>query len=206
MASRIFQLPTYCDLFKYFLIEELILYDSPFDFHHGKCSLIGKLSVRENLCYLQNISLSCLDREYRLDTGAAEILLLRTSYRSNPEATSSFPVLVNGAFYEVHGETVFSVKNESSQPTLTTAEMVIKLRRTHLHFASEIECGRPDIPANACEFDAKAIEKDVEAFAKSHEPAVLVHSMNEIDQGEELIQRNLQLRLIRDRRRRNNYN
>lgn len=210
MASKILHLPDYCNLFKDFLVEELIFHESPFEFHFGKCLVIGKLCRRNNLCYLQNISLGCLDEEYRLKTGAVEILLLPTSYRSNPGDMSSFQRnLVNGSFYEIHGETAFIPQCESvdlASSSINTLEMVIKLRINNLQFhESHGGYDLRDIPAHSCDFNEIDVQRDVDEFQKNHVPAIQVHTMNEIDDAEALISTNLQLRLMRNQRRQANY-
>lgn len=210
MASNIFHLPDYCDLFKDFLVEELVFYESTFRFHYGKCSVIGKLSVRDNLHYLQNISLNCLDSEYRMKTGVVEILLLPTHYRSNQSDVSSFRHLVDGLFYEIHGETAFTPKHETADLkslTVDTKEMIIKLRLKHLMFnESAINYDAKDISISSfTQFDENEVERDINEFEMNHIPAIRVHTINEVDKAEELIQTNLQLRLLRNRRRRTNY-
>lgn len=213
MASKILHLPNYCKLFKDFLVEELIFYESPFEFHFGKCSVIGRLSIRDNLHYLQNISLYNLDKEYRLETGTVEILLLPTFYRSNPTDYSSFGYLVDGLFYEVHGETAFTPKNETmdlKSLTVNTKEMIIKLRMKNLLFAEEYEefehYDAKDISMQSLiQFNEDDVQRDVNEFEMNHLPAIQVHTMNEIDRAEKLIHTNLQLRLLRNKRRKNNY-
>lgn len=210
MAQKLCHLPDYCKLFKEFLVEELIFYDSPFSFHFGKCSVIGKLSVRDNFHYLQNISLSCMDKEYRLKTGAVEILLLPTNYRSNPSDLSSFGSLVNGSLYEVHGETVFTPRDQTvdlSSLAVTTMEMVIKLRQNNLIFTES--AGNYDARDISIESFGQVndsdVERDVKEFEAMHVPAIYVHTMNEIDDAEKLIQTNFQLRRLRAKRRQENY-
>lgn len=210
MASKLSRLPDYCNLFKEFLVEELVLYESPYDFHFGKCSVIGKLSVRDGLHYLQNISLNCLDREYRLSTGSVEILLLPTNYRSNPSDLSSFRNLVNGSFYEVHGETAFTPKHKPvdlQSMTVTTMEMIIRFRLRNIFFTESI--GTYDskhIPVESLsQVKDSSVERDEKEFEATHVPAIQVHTMNEIDEAEQLIQSNLQLRRLRNKRRHENY-
>lgn len=210
MASKILHLPDYCDLFKDFLVEELMFYESPFEFHFGKCSVIGRLSIRGNLHYLQNISLSCLDKEYRLKTGAVEILLLPTNYRSNPTDYSSFRHLVDGLFYQVHGETAFTPKKDKvdlKSLTVNTMEMTIKLRMKNLNFTES--AGSYDAKEismhSITQLNEDDVQRDVNEFEISHIPAIQVHTINEIDKAEELIHTNLQLRLLRNKRRQNNY-
>ncbi|XP_055305115.1 uncharacterized protein LOC129569908 [Sitodiplosis mosellana] len=211
MASQILHLPVHCKLFKDFLVEELIFHKSPFDFHYGKCAVIGKLCRRDNLCYLQNISLSCFDRNYCIKTGAVEIRLLPTSYRSNPGDLSSFRGLINGAFYEVHGETAFLHKDApvTAAVPITIVEMMINLRMKYLVFTdgNSNSCNSSnqlfdlkDIPSDYCQLNETAILEDVKRFKTTHVPVLQVHTMNEIDQAEELIQCNLQLRLLRNKR------
>lgn len=202
MASQILHLPDHCKLFKDFLVEELIFYKSSFHFHYGNCSVIGKLCRRDNLCYLQNISLSCLNKMYCMKTGAVEIRLLPTGYRSNPGDLSSFRSLINGAFYEVHGETAFLRNDVPNAVPITVAEMMINQRMKHLSFpdGNSGNFDLQDIPSDSCQFDKNAIQSDIEQFQTIHIPALQVHTMNEIDQAEQLIQCNLQLRLLRNKR------
>lgn len=210
MALNLCHLPDYCDLFKAFLVEELIFYESPFSFHFGKCSVIGKLSIRDNFHYLQNISLNCMDKEYSLKTGTVEILLLPTNYRSNPTDLSSFRDLVNGSFYEVHGETAFTSKHKTidlNSLTVTTMEMIIQLRLKNLILSESAgNLDAKDISIESIgQVDDSTIEKDVKEFEAMHVPAIQVHTMNEIDDAENLIQTNLQLRRLRAKRQQENY-
>lgn len=207
MASQLLHLPDYCKLFKDFLVEELIFHKSPFDFHYGKCSVIGKLCRRDNLCYLQNISLRCLDRNYCMKTGSVEIRLLPTSYRSNPGDYSSFRSLINGGFYEVHGETAFLRKVEPNSAPITVAEMMINQRMKHLIFTGGDSCNHfdlKDIPSDSCQFNENSVHEDIERFKVTYVPVLQVHTMNELDQAEDLIQCNLKLRLLRNKRRNQN--
>lgn len=210
MAQNLCHLPDYCKLFKEFLVEELIFYESPFSFHFGKCSVIGKLSIRDNFHYLQNISLSCLDKEYRLKTGTVEILLLPTNYRSNPSDLSSFRNLINGSLYEIHGETVFTPKNKPvdlNSLTVSTMEMILQLRQNHLIFSESAGAyDAKDISIESLgQVDDTNIEADVKEFEAMHVPAIQVHTMNEINEAEKLIKTNLQLRRLRAKRRQKNY-
>lgn len=210
MDSKIFHLPDYCDLFKQFLVEELIFYESPLEFHFGKCSIIGKLCIRDNLHYLQNISLSSLDEEYRLKTGLVEILLLPTNYRSNPTDLSSFRHLVDGLFYEVHGETAFKPKQGTvnlKTLTINTMELIIQLRMKHLKFAGSVSSfDVKDIAIDSIDpINESEIDRDIKCFGMNYIPAIQVHTMNEIDKAEELLQTNLQFRLLRNERHQNNY-
>lgn len=208
LASKILHLPDYCNLFKELLVEELIYYESPFEFHYGKCSVIGKLCRRNELCYLQNISLVCLDKECCLQTGAVDILLLPTSYQSNKTDKSSFRNLVDGSFYEVHGETVFSLASDITSPVKTTEAMIRSLRMKNLIIIENSEMNIleiKDIPEDSCTFCETNVEADIEKFKQHYRPAIQVHTMNEIDQAAELIHCNLQLRLLRNKRRNINY-
>lgn len=210
MAQKLSHLPDYCNLFKEFLVEELIFYESPFSFHFGKCSVIGKLSIRDNIHYLQNISLSCVDKEYCLTTGTVEILLLPTNYRSNPSDLSSFSKLVNGSFYEVHGETAFTPKPQTvdlNAVTVTTMEMTIHFRQKNMIFTESVgDYDAKEIPIEAFgQVNDSDVERDVKEFEALHVPAIQVHTMNEVDDAEKLIQTNLQLRRLRTERRQKNY-
>ncbi|XP_031632146.1 uncharacterized protein LOC116346313 isoform X2 [Contarinia nasturtii] len=177
MAAKILQLPDYCHIFRDFLVEELIFYKSPFEFHYGKCSVIGKLHWQDNL-YLQNISLKCLDEKYRLKTSSVGIRLLETGYRANPDDVSSFGI----------------------------AEMMINERMKHLTFdEGAISVNDKEIPYNSCQLNEDAIRQDIEQFASMYVPVLQVHTINAIDQAEELIQCNLQLRLLRKNRKSKNY-
>lgn len=206
MASKILHLPEYCNVFKEFLVEELVFYESPLDFHHGKCSVIGRLFERNNLWYLQNITLDCVDKEYQLPSGAMEILLVPTSYHANSNGVSTFQNLNSGWFYEVYGETGFYNQCDEHQKPFTVAQMIIKLRIEHMHFdESMADFEQPDIPANACTFDVAAVQRDIERIGATFVPCIQVHTSNPIEQPAALVQTNLQLRLIRQRRRQKNY-
>lgn len=210
MALKLRHLPDYCDLFKEFLVEELVFFESPYDFHYGKCSVIGKLSIRDGFHYLQNISLSGLDSEYRLKTGTVEILLLPTSYRSDPSNLSSFEYLVNGAFYEVHGEAAYTPKDKEvdlNSVTVTTFELIVNLRLNHLMFTDTgfANYDAQDVSLETLQqINVANLERELKEFETAHVPAIQVHTMNEIDEAEELIQTNLQLRRLRTKRRQEN--
>lgn len=137
-----------------------------------------------------------------MKTGAVEIRLLPTGYRSNPGDLSSFRSLINGAFYEVHGETAFLRNDVPNAVPITVAEMMINQRMKHLSFpdGNSGNFDLQDIPSDSCQFDKNAIQSDIEQFQTIHIPALQVHTMNEIDQAEQLIQCNLQLRLLRNKR------
>lgn len=204
MASKILHLPDYCNVFKEFLVEELVFYESPLDLHHGKCSVIGRLHERNNLWYLQNITLNCVDKEYQLPSGAVEILLVPTNYHA--DGASTFQNMVSGWFYEVHGETGFYSQSDGHQKPFTVAEMIIKLRIAHMTFnESMTDYELPDIPRNACTFDEAIVQRDIENIGKTFVPCIQVHTSNPIEHPVELLQTNLELRLLRQRRRQENY-
>lgn len=209
MAAKILHLPDYCELFKESLVEELLFYESLFEYHYGKCSVIGKLCMRDNFWCLQNIALACLDEEYRLQTGAVEILLLPTAYRSNPFDMSSFDNrnMVDGGFYEVHGETVFSNVDDPKLPVKTTHDLVINLRSKNVQTTADSCCNyeEKDISMDSCILDENGVTADLAAFQKTYKPAIQVHTINKIDKPTEVIQCNLQLRLLRNKRRSTNY-
>lgn len=52
----------YCDFYKWFLVEELVL-SFPTEFHYGKCSAFGRLSISpENSIFINNVKVSSIDR------------------------------------------------------------------------------------------------------------------------------------------------
>lgn len=191
MASKILRLPDYSRSFKFFIVEELVFFESPFDFHYGKCSVIGKLFSRNDLWYLQNIALMCLGKEYCLKTGSIEILLLSTAYRKKAGDQTSLQNLINGSFYEVHGETVFWNTIDSS--SLTISEFITQLRIQHL--AVDEDFYLKEIPESSFQLDENDIKQYTEQFLETNIPAIQVRTINEIDKAEELIQSNLKLRL-----------
>lgn len=206
MVSKICHLPVYNNFFQHFLVEELVFYESPFAFHFGKCSVIGKLSVRDGFHYLQNILLKCLDKEYRLKTGAVEIFLLQTHSHSNPSFGS------NGSFYEVYGETMFAPKHKSADLnalTKTIKEMIIKLRLKTFTESAENNFDASDISFRTLDqVNGNERTRDVKEFEAMHVPAIQVDTMKEIyeaKEAEELIQTNLRLRRLRVKEHHGNY-
>lgn len=52
----------YCKFYKWFLVEELVL-TFPDQFHYGKCSVIGRLSINsDNSIFINNVKIKGLER------------------------------------------------------------------------------------------------------------------------------------------------
>lgn len=55
-------IPIYCNFYKWFLVEELVL-TFPDQFHYGKCCVIGTLSIDSTNCiFLNNVKIKSVDR------------------------------------------------------------------------------------------------------------------------------------------------
>lgn len=194
MASQILNIPNYCDIFKFILVDELVFSD-PLEFHYGKCSVIGKLAFKNDSYYLQNIQLKCIAEEYQLPTGTEEVLLL---------PNTRFDNFQNGAFAEVHGDAVFWLKDtnwsqRSNKLPKTTKDLMTNLRTKHLVFNdedSQMILDEKVIPADCCHLDEDAIQKSLEIFSSTWMPAIQVLTMNIINDAEALIDVNLRLRLL----------
>lgn len=52
---------SYCDFYKWFLVEELAL-TFPEQFHYGKCSVIGRLSIQDDSIFINNVRIKGVDR------------------------------------------------------------------------------------------------------------------------------------------------
>lgn len=86
-------------------------------------------------------------------------------------------------------------------------EMIIRFRQKNLIFSeSVVDYDAKDISTELLRkvYDSN-VEQDVNEFEATHVPAIQVHTMNEIDEAEKLIQTNLQLRRLRTDRRQKNY-
>lgn len=195
MASKILTLPEYCDIFKFMLVEELVL-SEPLDFHYGKCAVIGKLSQKNDKFYLQNIQLKSIAEEYQLQTGTVEILILPLrGERHN---------LVDGATAEVHGEPVFWRKNvewsdSSKALPKTTRDLKSNLRRDFMNFIepdSQLLKDVDEIPANCCSLNEDGINDKIKKLKIFWEPAIQMYTMRQINRAEEVIDMNLRKRLL----------
>lgn len=202
MASFLdFIIPNYCDVYKSILVEEICLIPNPIKLHYGKCSVIGKLVLDAERYYLQNIRLSFLDRKHQLRTGEIRVLLL-PSIRDRP-----LPV---NQFVEVFGETVLwacehqfnqnKVQDDIILPT-TSKDLMLSIRDKQ--YQLEQSHSLPEREPTGMDDDnmhpsvKMTLRDELNMFEEKYVPAIQIHSFNVIDQAEELIRCNLEIRLIK---------
>lgn len=192
-----FKLPEFTENYKLLLVEELVLVRHPAVLHWGNCKVIGRVQ-HENLRYfLENIQLECFGKEYKMPTGAVNILLLTS--------TSDKPLPV-GRMAEVYGQIVLCDKSDISNrgsladqrnviPTTTSCHLM-ELIRDKL---SELEDGRQSTGMDDPRMDANVkaeMRKYLVQLKSQYEPAIHIMHVNAISDAEELITCDLGLRLI----------
>lgn len=192
-GSKLLNVPEYIDIYRFFTVEELAL-ESPLDYHHGKCSVIGRVVFVEGHYYLTNIRLQHIQPKYQVPSGQLRILLLFTDGPSNINRT-----------VEVSGETVFWKRADDTKeyPTKitpkTTAGLVHRIRSTfvHSHTDSDYDTTSQDhLSQGECEFDEDKIGEYLDEFDISHVHAIRVHWVREVDEPDELIYYNLKIRQL----------
>lgn len=195
IESKLLELPKYCDLYRFFIVEELIFVQTPLHYHHGKCAVIGRIAFDNGDYYLENIILRTLNSEYQVPSGSLRILLLLDKGLSGEVNSNA----------EVNGETVFwrktdDTNNHSKMMLKSTCDLVRTIRSKFIHFNDEhsAEIQHIDEPINreACTFDTDNISKYLEHFSKEFVHAIKVHNLNPIDIADEVISCNLMQRKL----------
>lgn len=179
----------------------------PARMHYGKCMVIGKLVMEDFRYYLQNVQLKCLGDDHQLPTGSIRILLLTSTTDTGP-----FPI---GHFAEVFGEAVLW---DTTQPSVdriarqidyvapkTACELMQMLRNRQM----ELEQERGLAPRPPTGMSDKSMNSTVKSklrlqmdeMRSRYEPAIKCYRVNAIDQAEELIACQLELRLVNQMRR-----
>ncbi|XP_037816557.1 uncharacterized protein LOC119606955 [Lucilia sericata] len=155
----------------FLLVEELCLEDDYRLLHYGKCSVIGKLQVASDGNFLlENVRITNLPNEYSLPEGTLSIRLLTFSYFGTQ--------LINNKHVEITGELVlYNTKNpQYNHCTLLTSKGVIQqLNNT----------------TNEEEYN-----KLLKYFNDTYKPAIKVWFVQPINRAGDLIQRNLELRML----------
>lgn len=204
MAANIhFNIPAYCDIYKQLLVEEIYYLASPTNLHHGMCSVIGKVTFKDDRYLLQNIKLSTIDKAYRLPTGAISVLIIP---RQN-----TYPPLPIDHFVEIFGETIlwereknsFQIStNDSYERSLpkTSAFLIHQLREMQVDLErsrglpARDPTGMNDKSMNST--IKIALRKEINEMRQKYEPAILVDSFKIIDEADEVIMCNLELRAV----------
>lgn len=204
MAANIhFNIPAYCDIYKPLLVEEIYYLASPTNLHHGMCSVIGKITFKDDRYLLQNVKLSSMDKAYQLPTGAINVLIIPLQ--------EAYPPLPIDQFVEIFGETILWARDqnairistgdcqERSLP-ITSAFLVRQLRQAQI----ELEAAR-GLPAreptgmNDKSMNSTiklALRKRIDDMRKKYEPAIYLDSFKIIDEADEVITCNLELRAV----------
>lgn len=208
MTSIRFRVPVYCDNYKNVLVEELVYIENPVLLHYGKCAVIGKLLLEQSKYCLSNLELKCLGNKFQNRTGSARLTLIPSSGLMVP-----LPI---GANVEVFGETcLWRVENEANLQLPSVGEsapapvsphhLMSWLRNMQLLLEEELELPRRE-PSGTTDESMhstvrSALGKQLIKMKRSFAPALQIHSVRAIDQGPELIEANLKLRLIGNKRR-----
>ncbi|TMW49300.1 hypothetical protein DOY81_005600 [Sarcophaga bullata] len=168
-------LPKYSDFCKFLLVEELCLEEDYRRLHYGKCTIIGKIRNWSNSSFqLENVRVKNLSNEYTLPEGTLSIRLLTFSYFGTK--------LTDSKYVEICGEVVlYNTKEpEANHQTLLTsrgiAEQVALTKTT----------------------DNKANLKLLKHYQEHYKPAIKLWFVQQINRAEDLIQRNLELRMLQE--------
>lgn len=205
-TNKNFNIPVYCDYYKQLLVEELVYSENPAYLHYGKCSVIGKIAFEDGRYLLQNIKLSSLDEVYRLPTGAINILVVP------PKRGDDFiPV---GQFVEVIGEIILWDhrisydlpkwhENNSLPETPCSLIMQIRAKQIQLEKEKGLPARNPSGMNDRSMHSAvrMALKKELHDVKERYEPAIQLHSFKVIDQADELITCNLELRAVQIKKR-----
>ncbi|KAL7744304.1 hypothetical protein ACLKA6_001697 [Drosophila palustris] len=166
------KLPKYCDFFKFLLVEELSLEPDYRQLHYGKCAVVGRLSAIPDYFSLENVTVPHLPSDYKLPTGAVSLLLLNFTYdKANDQS------LAHGSYCIVRGEIVLCNVQKANSDVLTTRGL-----HEHLLLLGDNEVAHSQF---------------LEQIHTTHKPALNVWHTRRIDQAEELIQRQLEIRLFK---------
>lgn len=198
IEAKLLNLPKHCDIYRFFLVEELLFVRTPLDYHHGKCSVIGTVVSKDGNYYLENVRLRAIKEEYQVASGSLRILLLLDKILEDKCLNS---------FVEVNGETIFWRKTDDIDSHLTampktTVELIKTTRSMHIRPAkdnNEIQFDADQINKDDCVYDEDKIKQYLDDFDKEYVHAVKVHTMNIIDIADEVIFCNLKLRKLADK-------
>lgn len=205
-TNKNFNIPVFCDHYKHLLVEELVYSPNPAYLHYGKCSVIGKIAFENGKYLLQNIKLSCLDEAYRLPTGAINILVLPPKRNDD--------LLPVGQFVEVFGEIILwdhrisydlPKWHENNSLPETPCSLILHVREKQIQL--EKDKGLPARNPSGMNDQSMhssvkmALKKELHDLKERYEPAIQLHSFKVIDQAEELITCNLELRAVQIKKR-----
>lgn len=190
-----FNLPIYCDFFRFFLVEELALWSNPITLHYGKCSVIGRLVNDNNGClFLENCKILSLSQEYQLDDGMVRLPLSNSICKNR-----QIPINV---YVELCGEVILLNKNKCKQNEnqLPTTSSILMNQVRELQLKMEADRGLPakeptgfgDRGMNST--IRMTLKGFVNEFKETYEPAIQLYNFLVIDQPHELIVCNLELR------------
>lgn len=188
--------PVYCDVYKHLLVEELYYISSPLKLHYGKCAVIGKLTFVNHRYLLENIQLPCFDKAHSLRTGAISVLII---------PRHDMPLPLANQYVEVFGEAVLANRDaESVAGTPTTSAFLIQ-NLISMRTRQEDEHARRH-PNNADDSTLKAtiqlaVEQEVDAIRAKYQPAIYLRSFKLINEADEVILCNLELREMQSAKR-----
>lgn len=197
-----FNLPKFCDFFRFFLVEEIALWNNPITLHYGKCSVIGRLINDKNgrLC-IENCKILSISKEYQLDDGLVLLPVLVN------DICEKVPIPKN-VYAELYGEVVLLKKNNCAindeKESLTNSCILMEQVRA-LQIQMEADCGLPKRePSGFGDSGMKskirmALKCLVNKFKNTYEPTLQLYSFQVIDQPHELIACNLEIRAHREK-------
>lgn len=199
MSSINSNLPDYCDLYKFFLIEELVFIKNPVFFHYGKCVVIGQLHFEDSKYFLTNVRLKCLGSKYERSSGSISILLL--------PSTENQILLPIGRTVEVFAETYLWNKTKersSSQLDLEENSLDIITSRYLGEIQNETETALDQPNCKSSGTTTEGLQptnrsKPHEYLSQMKEnlvPVLRIHHIAVIDRAADLIETNIRLRQI----------
>lgn len=198
-----FRPPVYCDVYKHLLVEELYYLPTPADLHYGLCSVIGQIKFENHRYLLQNIKLSCFDKAHSLPSGAISVLII-------PRHDKRLPTI--NQYVEVFGEAVLAdreaVGNGPSADTqLPLNAAFLRQELSELQVQLERDQELPERPPTGTQDNMMnaahkfALERRINEMKNKLEPAIYLDSFKVINEADEVILCNLELRAIQKKKR-----
>lgn len=184
----------YCDVYKQLLVEEVYYISTPLHLHNGMCSVIGKITFENHRYLLQNIQLSCFDKAHQLRTGAISVLIIPRHHMDAPPINQ---------YVEVFGEAVLweqTVEVGDTKLPLTSAYLIEKLGELQVHL--EREQGMPERQPTGMHEESMsasirgALNAEIDAMKDKYVPAIYLDSYKVINEADEVILCNLELRAL----------
>lgn len=199
IAPKLLNLPEYHDIYRFFIVEELVLVESPLHYHHGKCALIGRVAFEGGNYYLENIRIRNIRPQCQIPSGQLRILLLLAEGLGDGVIKSTVDLSGEAVFWRRADDTC---NHSTSILPKTTVELVRKIRSHFFRFHEESNfdvCNLDHISRDACEFDEDKVWGFLEAFSTEYVHAIKVHSISVVDDADEVIVWNLKMRKLMHR-------